>query len=298
MQNRALMADIDFTKLPAFHSTEEILAHRRFALARDELVKAVLALYQHKLSLSRLLIELAHTVLPSVIMCLHAGYDPANRATWPTLGLVTQSTVAMGVASPSRVHDLVSRLIKTGYLEQRPAPYDGRVRILTPTKKMIRQDQDFLIAHYQPLAILFPTPGYAPILDRDPAFQLAQRLVSASLLAHGAQIMAGNPIMMLFMSRNGGVLILIKLMQMIGGRADAAPVEISYSELGTRFGVSRTHVSKLLREAETQNLVRLTRADAQFVQLMPELVKAFDRFAADSLAGFDLCYNLALQAAK
>jgi hypothetical protein len=34
MPNKVSMADIDFTKLPAFHSTEEILAHPRFPFAR------------------------------------------------------------------------------------------------------------------------------------------------------------------------------------------------------------------------------------------------------------------------
>jgi DNA-binding MarR family transcriptional regulator len=291
------MANLDPEHLPAYHSAKEILSHRRFSLARDELVKAILALFEQKPSLSRLLVEAAHTVLFSVIMCLHARYDAGDRATWPTLSLITQSTVAMGVASPSRIHDIVLRLIKTDYLEQRTAPQDGRVRILKPTNKLITQDQDFLIAHYRPLAILFPDPGYAPIMKRDLAFQLTQRLVSASLFANAAQIMARNPIMMLFLSRNGGVMVLMKLMQMFRAQADTAPLEISYSDLGNRFGVSRTHVSKLLHEAEKQKLVRLTKVGGRFVQVMPALVQAFDRFLADSMSGFDLCYNLALQAA-
>ena len=52
----AVMVEIDFTKRPAFHSTEEVLAHPRFAFARDEFVKAMLAL---------LLLEASRTVLAS-----------------------------------------------------------------------------------------------------------------------------------------------------------------------------------------------------------------------------------------
>ena len=51
----SFMAGVDFTKLPAFHSTEEILAHPRFSFARDEFVKAILVLYEHKPSLNRVL---------------------------------------------------------------------------------------------------------------------------------------------------------------------------------------------------------------------------------------------------
>jgi len=291
------MNSLDLKNLPAFHSTEEILAHPRFPFARDEFVRAMLALYEHKPFLNRLLLETARSVLFGVIMCLHARYDEVDRATWPTLGLITQSTVAMGVASESRVHDLVSLLIKTGYLERRAAPRDRRVRILTPTEKMIAQDQDFLVSHHLPLDVLFPDPGYAPIMTRDPAFQLKQRLVSVDLFALGAQILAGNPIMALFQSRDAGVMILIKMIQMAGGQGGAEPLKVSYSDMGDRFGVSRTHVRKLLVAAEEMGLVRLTKAGGQFVELMPPLLQAFDRLVADAMSGHDLCYNLALRAA-
>jgi DNA-binding MarR family transcriptional regulator len=290
------MADIDFSKLPAFHSTEEILAHPRFPFARDEFVKVMLALYEHKPVLNRLLLEASRTVLVAMIMCLHARYDEADRATWPTLRQVADSMAEHQFASASRVHDLVTRLIKAGYLEQLAAPQDRRVRILTPTEKMIAQDQDFLVSHHVPLQILFPEPGYGLIMTRDPAFQLKQRLVSRDLFALGAQILAGNPIMMLFQGRDAGVMILIKMIQMAGGQGGAAPLEVSYSDLGDRFGVSRTHVRELLVDAEEMDLVRLSKGSGRFVELKPPLLQAFDRLVADAMSGFDLCYQLALRA--
>jgi DNA-binding MarR family transcriptional regulator len=290
------MAEINFAKLPAFHSTEEILAHPRFPVACDEFVNAILALYEHKPFLNRLLLEASRTVLVSTIMCVHARYDEADRATWPTLRLVSDSMTEHRLASASRVQDLVSRFVKTGYLEQRAAPRDRRVRLLTPTKKMIAQDQDFLVSHHLPLQIMFPDPGYALIMTRDPAFQLKQRLVSRDLFALGAQVLAGNPIMMLFQGRDAGMMILIKMIDMAAGQRGAAPLKVSYSDLGGRFGVSRTHVRKLLIAAEQMELVRLTKAGGQFVELLPPLLQAFDRLVADAMSGFDLCYQLALRA--
>jgi DNA-binding MarR family transcriptional regulator len=290
------MPDIDFAHLPPFHSSEEILAHPRFPLARDEFVKAMLALYEHKPFLNRLLLEASRTVLVSIIMCLYARYDEADRATWPTLRLVADSMAEHQLASASRVHDLVTRFVKAGYLELRPAPRDRRVRILTPTAKMIVQDQDFLISHHVPLQVLFPDPGYASIMARDLAFQLKQRLVSRDLFALGAQILAGNPIMMLFQGRDAGVMILIKMIQMGGGQRGAEPLQISYSDLGSRFGVSRTHVRELLEEAEKLDLVRLIKGSGRFVELLPPVLQAFDRLVADAMSGFDLCYQLALRA--
>ena len=290
------MPDIDFTKLPPFHSTEEILAHPRFPFARDEFVKAMLALYENKPFLNRLLLEASRTVLLAIIMCLYARYDEANRATWPTLRLVADSMAEHQLASPSRVQDLVLRLVKIGYLEQRVARLDRRVRILTPTAKMIEQDRDFLVSHHVPLQILFPDPGYARIMTRDGAFQLKQRLVSRDLFALGAQILASNPVMMLFQGRDAGIMILIKMIQTAGRANGDGPLEVSYSDLGDRFGVSRTHVRELLEEAEHMGLVRLIKARGRFIELLPPVLRAFDRLVADAMSGFDLCYQLALRA--
>jgi hypothetical protein len=290
-----LWTEVDLEDIPAHRSAEEILAHPRFPLARQAYVKAIHATYEHNPLLSRLLLETGRTVVFIGIMCLHARHERADRASWPTLGLVTEQMVAHGVGSPRRVRDLVRRLIMTGYLEQRGAPQDRRTRILTPTAKMIAHDQDFLVSHHLPLQTLFPEPGYRPIMRRDPAFQLMQRRVSAGLFARGARMMAGHPVLMPFLGRDAGAMILLKLMQMVGSMGRPKPLELSFSDFGARVGVSRTHVRNLLKEAEAQGLVRLTRgATSQFVEVRPALVQAFDRFVAESMAGHDLVYNLTL----
>lgn len=305
LREGALMPEPDLHGLPAYHSPGEILSHPRFSTARDELLRAMLALYEHDPKLNRLLLEAGRNVLFVVIMCLHARYDEADRATWPTLSLVTRSTAGQGVASARRIYDLLLQFIEAGFIELHASPRDRRIRIVTPTAKMVAQDQEWLVSHYLPLQVMFPKPGYARIMRRDPAFQQAQRLVASSFFALGARIMADHPIVMRFMGHEAGVMILIKLLQLaraesLAGRdagGNLAQEEISYSDIGARFGVSRTHVRKILQEAERRGLVHLTRDGGQFVQLTPELVEAFDRFLAAGMSGHDLIYNLALRQA-
>jgi hypothetical protein len=284
----------DLPHLPAYHSVDEILSHARFPKARDAFVEAILALYENEPAVNRL-VEAGRGVLFIVITCLHARYDEADRATWPTLRLVTQSMMLHDVSSPRRIHSLIAHFIDAGYIEARLSAHDRRVRILTPTAKMLEQDQDWLVAQYRPLQILFPQPGYARIIKRDASFQLAQRLVASSFFAHGAQIMASNPIVMQFMRREAGITILIKLMQLVGRKGLAAREEIFYSDIGKRLGVSRTHVRRILQEAEGGGLVHLTKAGGRFVEIAPALVQAFDRFLADAMSGHDLLYRLALR---
>jgi hypothetical protein len=277
----------------ACHSSDDILAHSRFPAARTAFVDAVLGLYEGDAFLNRLLLEASRMVIFTSIISLHAGYNEADRTTWPTMSLLQEVMTQFGLASPRRIEDLVARLIHCGLLESVVSWRDRRVRILTPTARMLSLDQDWLSAHYQPLHAMFPDPGYASPVRRDPGFQQEHRLVAIGFFALGAQILAGNPAMMLFLSRDVGVMVLIKLIQMMGDR-ERSPEGLSYTDLGARFGVSRTHVRWLLQDAEQAGLVSLSGRGGRFVELKPAVLQAFDRFVAESMSGHDLLFRLAI----
>ncbi len=287
---------LDEPAFPGQRTVPEILSHPRFPFARAAMVEAMLALYEHDPFLNRLLLEVGRNVVFVVIMCLDAGYDEADRATWPTLAAVTQAMAAFGIASPRRIADLVARLIETGYIEQAAAAGDGRVRILRPTDKMIALDQDWLVAHYAPLQALFPDPGYAPIMERDRDFQRRQRLAAVGQFPLAAKVMARNETMMHFMSREAGIMVVIKLLHLAGPNGDTTR-RIAYSDIGTRFGVSRTQVRKLLQEAEAKGLVRLERGRTLSAQPTPALLHHFDRLVADTMAAHDFTFKLAADGA-
>jgi hypothetical protein len=132
------------------------------------------------------------------------------------------------------------------------------------------------------------------VIGRDPAFQRAQRLVALGFTARGSDILAGNPDIMLFMNRDAGMTILTKLVQMLDAAGGNGVEELSYSEIGARFGVSRTHVRSLLQDAEQAGLVTLSGQGGRLVELKPAVLAAFDRFLADSMSGHDLLHRIAL----
>jgi hypothetical protein len=139
------------------------------------------------------------------------------------------------------------------------------------------------------LHVMFPKPGYPEPIARDAGFQRVHRLVAIEFSAKGADIMAGNPVMMRFMNRDSGVLILIKLIQM---HAAGDGKGFSYREIGTRFGVSRTHVRLLLEDVAQHGDVNLSGRARRLVELQPSLLQAFDRFLAEVMSGHDLLYKL------
>jgi DNA-binding MarR family transcriptional regulator len=279
------------------HTPEEILAHPRFAAARAAFVDAVLAFHEGDQFTSRLIVETMRQVTFSLIVILHLRHDEGDRSTWPTPRRLKEEIARYGLASERRVDALVSRLVDLGYLESRPSEQDGRVRILTPTPKMMALDREWLVYNYVPLHTMFPD-SYSEPIARDGAFQRAQRLAALDFSALGTQVIASNPAVMRFMHRDSGILVLIKLIQMSakngtkdGGKDSAEG--FSYSDIGARFGVSRTHVRGLLEDAAQHGDVSLSGRSGYLVELKPSILQAFDRFLADAMSAHDLIYRLA-----
>jgi DNA-binding transcriptional regulator LsrR (DeoR family) len=68
---------------------------------------------------------------------------------------------------------------------------------------------------------------------------------------------------------------------------------LSYTDIGARFGISRTHVRELLDDAAQHGDVSLSGRGERLVELKPSILQAFDRFLADAMSAHDLMYKLA-----
>jgi DNA-binding MarR family transcriptional regulator len=250
----------------------------------------VLAFHEGDRFSSRLLVEAMRQVTFNLIVSLHLRHEVTDRTTWPTPRRLKDELSTFGLASERRIDALVARLIQLGYVESHPSEHDRRVRILSPTAKMMSLDREWLVYNYVPLQVMFPDPGYPEPMARDPAFQRAQRLVALDFSAEGAKLMASNPAVMRFLNRDAGILVLIKLVQMsIPGSAK----DLSYADIGARFGISRTHVRRLLEDAARHGDVGLSGRGGYLVELKPSILDAFDRFVAAAMSGHDLLYKLA-----
>ena len=240
-----------------------------------------------------MLVEASRQIVFNLIVSFHFRHDPGDRSTWSTVKLLKAEMAHAGLLSARRIDRLVSQFSRPGFLSLQPLPADRRVKILTPTAKMIAMDQDWLIINYKPLHVMFPEGGYSRFIERDPAIQRAHRLIALGFFAQAATIMDGNPAIMRFLNRDAGSMILFKLVQ-LATLSDASSA-LSYTEIGTRFGVSRTHVRMVLKEAEENGDVILHGRGGRHVELRPSLIQAFDRFLADIMSGNDLLFQLALK---
>jgi hypothetical protein len=90
----------------------------------------------------------------------------------------------------------------------------------------------------------------------------------------GFRLLMHAPGLALFAEHNAGMVILFNLMlSSTDGFPPRAPVPSSIASLARRFGVSRTHVLRVLRAAEADKLIERTGEHYDRIVLRPHLVQ-------------------------
>lgn len=275
-------------------SLEDILGHPDFADACRLYLDHFLKVYGGDPFLVRLLIESGRFFVYNLTVVLEAAQDPACRDTWPTVGLLKEKMAILGMASGRHIDDLIARLCAVGYMELRPSDQDRRIRILKTTEKLRAHDRDWLAAHYAPLAFLYPQNDYGLVMRRDPEFQAAYRSICIQFMPVAAGLLASMPDMMLFFDRAAGYMVMAALLLAASAEPDHRQAGVSYADVGERFGVSRTHVRKLLVAAEQAGLVKLHARGGHRVEILPRLWSSHSRSVAGGMYLHDMLYLKAL----
>lgn len=273
----------------------DVRHHPRFAEARKAYVDRFLEVYSGDPFKVRLLIEAGRFVVYYIVIMLEAAQDPARRETWATVGLLKQYVQAEGLASPRQIDLIVSRLCEVGFLELNPAEQDRRVRILKTTEKLHAHDRDWLAAHYAPLTVLFPHHDYGLVMRRDREFHALHRRTAMQFRELGQHALRLAPEIMLFFDHAAGVLILAALVQAAMEAADGPHSCVPYTQLGDRFGVSRTHVRKLLESAQDAGLLKLHARGGHQVEILPRMWAGYDLGLAGGFYFHDVVFAASLE---
>ncbi len=275
---------------------ERILAQPDFTQARRVFVAEHIKVYEAGTFPAQFGADAGRVTTLAIIVCLHAGYDPQDRATWPTLNRLKETVARFGFASPRLIDSFVARLVQTGYLELRQQPQDNRVRLLAPTERLLAWDRAWIAAHYAALDVLYPDPGFGPARQHDVTFQAAHARAAIAAFDAIIAMMWSNLEMIFFLSSTSALIILLSFFEMGGSDPDSRIRESDLAGLAPRFAVSRSHVRNILLVAEQKRFLIRSGPRNGIIHLTPEWTAAFDRFIAGSMAQGDLTYRLAMRA--
>lgn len=266
-----------------------LLAHPRFPEARRLQIDGYLSLYAGEAALNKLLLESARHLVVTFVVCLAARHRDDDPDTWLTLTRLQDIVTGHQVGSPSLVEAIVARMIDRGLLTSTPAPGDRRKRILAPTQALMAHDRDLIVVQAAPCMLLAPSPGLALAMARDTAFQNAARIASVDAFGDAMAMLAEHRDMMLFMARDSGLMALYMLLASAEASPGRRTSSVSYQEIADRFGVSRTHVRDMVRDAEHAGLVSITAEGGAGIEIAPRLWRMVDHWIAACMELFMEC---------
>lgn len=263
-----------------------------FAAAAVDYAQSMVDLYKGRYLTNRAIANVAQQTICTAIMSLY--FEQTGR-TGAFLSSIQNLTTAMNLCSRNTTAANVVLLERIGLVTRVENPEDRRWRYILPTEQLVTEARDFLRVQYETADALFPARKYCEliytngdVLERCFANGIHSLLIVNSLVRDlpGSQI---------FDRSDGGKILLLKLMSMkdTAQPSGESVVEFPFEEVGPLFGLSRTHVRRLMKKAEAGGFVRLLEDGGRQVQILPPLEAFFENIVAVNVARAQFDIHLA-----
>ena len=233
-------------------------AHPRFPEALRASAEGLIALHRRNRVMSWFLSDRPLSLIGHAVIYLHLEGREDDPLSGLTPSRFRNFCRTNGLCSPGRASAILAFMRLTGHIEAVPYPGDRRVTQLRPSEKLMEIARARLARQFPVIALL--RPDIAPAIHAlgDPDFETALFRALGTWFISGSRILDHAPSLHLFAGRDAGMLILYSLM--LAGGSDGqpvslAPLPVSISALAKQFQVSRTHVLRLLRDAEAAGLL-------------------------------------------
>jgi len=269
------LIEADGADLLSDAAVARLRAHPRFREAVEAHAAGVLAEYEAQDGHDRwLLKDLGRAALWLGVMILDSM--PGGL----TVSGLAATAAQNQVCSRGRVLAFVHYALDSGRLALTPGPEPWVRRRLTPTAAFMAASRRRMILQFQTAALLAPEIAAAlPRLAADSVVQQAS-VAAGMLLTVRPELNRnpGGPLRQIFIARDGGMRMLQHLLlrqPKVRSRLLAA-APLSRAALSRRYGVSRTHVNRLLSDAQDAGALRLEGRDrVVFSEAFSDEVEAY-----------------------
>lgn len=260
-------------RLIAENRLRNMRAHPRIMDASRRLATSFVQRYDGNRIANRVLNDRARALF--AIMVLYLDSNPDASGTRLTAGRIIGLCQETGLCSRGRAKAMLLLMRWAGYLApvtEAGPDADRRQRPLAVTPAL---SADYIARWtdvYSALALVDPIAEKAMAHIGEPAFRAGVSRAIISRFRGGWRLLDFAPALELFSARDCGFLMLLALA--LSAPDDepfppSCPLKIPVAALGRRFHVSRAHVLKMLRDAETEGLLRrVSDTDGATVELL------------------------------
>jgi hypothetical protein len=243
------------------------------------------SLYRGSRLINMLMDDKARLLFGYFALSLHFSARPGEPGSGLTQSRMKELCSEFGVCSPGRAEVMLSLMRYAGYLASAPEPRDRRFTRLVATPSLVALLKERWRVHFTAMAPMLPEAeaALAALDDDDFVGAMVGAMVTRFQAGNRAIDMfspRGSPPLDLFAHRSAGMMVLASLL----GSAEDGRASVSIRSLAHAFRVSRTHVLKLLGDAEAAGFLRISRLSRQGnerdVEILPPLAEATQNFFA------------------
>ena len=227
---------------------------------------------------------------------LHEKYDPANPRSGLTLSNLEKLCAQQRCASPGRVRTIIGIMWVSGFLKRQKSKIDSRITRFEPSKKFFDIVEGWNNRIFQTIDAVFPDGNLAQSHLNHPRLSSEMRTRGAEGLLKGWKLLEPFPEVFHFISRDGGWMLLLHCAYeslRLGNGTHIVPVSVDLAAFGARFGVSRSHLRRLLETAYEQGLLTEAPRNGSHIALAPKTLAAYlscmaselDYYRGQALAG-------------
>jgi hypothetical protein len=250
-------------------------------------------LFEGRYLANKAMANVARQTVCVAILSSHFGH--ADQSGGAFLSSIQTLTTAMRVCSKNTTAATVALLERLGLVVRAENRDDRRWLHIRPTEHLISAARDFRRISLAAADALFPRGNYQVLFDGDQAVQ--ERCFAIGLYSYIAIYSSVFDLeeSHVFTSTDGGMVLLLKLLSLRGTdeSSDGNVVEFPFDEIGSLFGLSRTHVRRLMRKAEAGGFVRLLQKGGRRIEILSTLDDLFENVVAANVAGAQLDLHLA-----
>jgi hypothetical protein len=259
---------VGFLKDPRFNDVLRVAAGRKAKLFGDDK------------PLHRFAVDRSSSLLGIFALALH--FTDAGLTVGGLQALRAQSNCC----SVGRAAAFIAAMRKRGDFIPADAGARQRVRKLVLSDRFHAFQRERIRIDIESLAALSPIGRLGLEAFDQPRFIADYMHVVAEGLAPVATLTV--PAVDFFSERNAGLLMLHDIVASSADSLLSKPVAVSISQLSKRYETSRTHILRLLRDADKAGLL-VWEAEARQVTLTPPLVRALQGYNAHIFAGAAYC---------
>ncbi len=249
------------------------------------------AYFSDNIILNRVVTEAWRFEMLVYLLYLHDSHRPDDPRSGLTVSNLQRVCAEQGCASRGRVHAILGLMRVARYLRPVPSEQDKRVLRLEPSEGFVSIVEGWNRRIFEIIDAALPEGRLALSHASHPRFGWRMRWHGAETVLAGWKLLDPFPEVAHFVSRDGGWMLLLTCVDealRASGGEEIAPVALNLQAFGRRFGVSRSHVRRLLESAHAADLLDAPPHNGAKILLAPRLVAAFLACMASELSNYRL----------